>query len=55
MAYVGVGRDTSYGCVLRNHYWLGEGLDLRKGELERIFPDEFGLPCSRMTPTSFIS
>jgi hypothetical protein len=41
--YVGVGRDTPYGLVLRNHYWLGDTLGLPPQQVEQMFPIEMGL------------
>lgn len=41
--YVGVGRDTPYGLVLRNHYWLGDTLGLPAEQVEKMFPIEMGL------------
>lgn len=41
--YVGVGRDTPYGLVLRNHYWFGDTLPLPKEQLEEMFPLQLGL------------
>ncbi|MCU6762308.1 Uncharacterised protein [uncultured Roseburia sp.] len=41
--YVGVGRDTPYGLVLRNHYWLGDTLELPPEQVTAMFPMEIGL------------
>lgn len=41
--YVGVGRDTPYGLVLRNHYWLGDTLGLPADQVEQMFPLQMGL------------
>lgn len=41
--YVGVGRDTPYGLVLRNHYWMGDTLPMPAEEVEKMFPLEMGL------------
>ena len=41
--YVGVGRDTPYGLVLRNYYWMGDTLPLPKEQIEQMFPLEMGL------------
>lgn len=41
--YVGVGRDTPYGLVLRNHYWLGDTLPFPKEQIEQMFPIQMGL------------
>ena len=41
--YVGVGRDTPYGLVLRNHYWMGDTLPLPAEQVEKMFPLEMGL------------
>lgn len=43
MQYVGVGRNTPYGLVLRNHYWLGDEIDLPKSVIESIATDELAL------------
>lgn len=41
--YVGVGRDTPYGLVLRNHYWLGDTMGLPAQQVEEMFPLQMGL------------
>ncbi len=41
--YVGVGRDTPYGLVLRNHYWMGDTMPFPPEEVEKMFPMEVGL------------
>lgn len=41
--YVGVGRDTPYGLMLRNHYWMGDTLPLPADQVEKMFPMEMGL------------
>lgn len=43
MQYVGVGRDTPYGLVLRNHYWFGDTLELEPAEVEKMVPTQMGL------------
>ena len=43
MQYVGVGRDTPYGLVLRNHYWVGDELGLPPEEVEKMVTEEFAL------------
>lgn len=43
MTYLGVGRDTFDGLVLRNHYWIGDTLPLPPEEMEKMVPDEFAL------------
>lgn len=43
MQYVGVGRDTPYGLVLRNHYWLGDEMELPKSVIEGFATKELGL------------
>lgn len=41
--YIGVGRNTPYGLVLRNHYWLGDTLGLPPEQIKGMFPDPMGL------------
>lgn len=41
--YVGVGRNTPYGLVLRNHYWMGDTLPFPKEQIEQMFPLELGM------------
>ncbi len=45
MQYVGVGRDTPYGLVLRNHYWFGDEMEgmMPKEAIEEICTDQLGL------------
>ncbi|MCU6762311.1 Uncharacterised protein [uncultured Roseburia sp.] len=43
MQYVGVGRNTAYGLVLRNHYWLGDEMNLPREEIEKMVSEEFAL------------
>jgi hypothetical protein len=40
-----IGRDTSWGCALRSHFYLGQDLPAlgkSPGEIAAIFSDEFG-------------
>lgn len=41
--YVGVGRDTPYGLVLRNHYWLGDTMPLPAEQVEQMFPIQMAI------------
>lgn len=43
MQYVGVGRDTPYGLVLRNHYWFGDMMGLPAEQVAQMCPDQLGL------------
>ena len=48
-----VARDTPYGCVLRSHFWLGQGLGAPADELEAILPDEIGLGLMKHAYSEF--
>jgi hypothetical protein len=40
-----IGRDAPWGLVLRSHFFLGQdlpALGMGRGEIEKIFPDQFG-------------
>ncbi|MBP1626425.1 MAG: hypothetical protein H6Q00_900 [Holophagaceae bacterium] len=43
MQYVGVGRNTPFGLVLRNHYWFADMLDVPSAEVEKMVQDQLGL------------
>lgn len=43
MQYVGVGRDTPYGLVLRNHYWLADELGVPAEQAEQMAPEQLAL------------
>ena len=43
MQYVGVGRDTPYGLVLRNHYWFGDEMGLPKETVEEMVTEQLAL------------
>lgn len=48
-----VARDTPYGCVLRSHFWLGEGLGAPADELKQLLPDEVGLGLMKHAYSEF--
>ncbi len=41
--YLGVGRNTPYGLVLRNHYWIGDTLDLPPEQVETMISEDYAL------------
>ena len=41
--YIGVGRDTPYGLVLRNHYWMGDTLGAPPEILKQQITEEAAL------------
>jgi hypothetical protein len=43
MQYIGVGRDTPYGLILRNHYWFGDELNLSPEEVKKMVPEQLAL------------
>ncbi len=50
---VHLGRDTTYGFVLRSNFWLGWGLELAPDELEAELLDELGLNLMKHSYTEF--
>lgn len=48
-----VARDTPYGCALRSHFWLGEGLGAPADELKTQLPDEVGLGLMKHAYSEF--
>lgn len=50
-----VARDTPFGCVLRSHFWLGEGLpDVVSPEMKTaLFTDQMGLGLMRHAYNEF--
>ena len=48
-----VARDTPYGCVLRSHFRLGQGLGAPADELEQLLPDEVGLGLMKHAYSEF--
>jgi hypothetical protein len=49
-----IGRDTTWGCVLRSRFWLGAGLGLSPEQTIEAVPDAMGLALMKHAYTEFM-